>query len=426
MLTHSINADGAAKGGSISLNNGGTTVFNIGSTAKTNINGVVGTLSAAGEGGLLYVTGDNSGITNSTALNNFQKLFETSSATAPISLGTSLSKNTQLQNVVLAGGSFTESGTFTTAYLGLSADTGNIGSASSGFAVNAPLLDVYASGIVNIKDANVNAVIDTLSAGTIGKFVGAGNVTTSGNVRAGSDLTIQAGTSGSITLGGVVTGAGKTSLIAGGTGAITDTVSAVVSGASVVLTSKSGAIGTALAPLVTKTTTLTETTTGSTYLSNTSPAILTFNGSNTTGAFSLTTDAAVVVAKPIAKAMSIDIESFPTIGQGIVGGITAKGALGSTVTSSIVLAIGGTTGDILGPGALTTKNGGSISLSTGGGNIGTGAVGASTAIKVSTGNLTVASTGAGTVNINNTAAYAGTLAASSSGGDFNLKTAQVD
>jgi hypothetical protein len=426
ILVNSVKADSLnGVGGTISFATNSSTVFIIGSTAKTNINGVQGGLSALGSGGALTVTNGGGGISNISALSNFQNITESAGGTGNLSLGSSLVRNHGLINVVLSAdsGKITESGTLAAQIISLTSLNGNIGTASSGFSLKTANLQTNAKGLVNIRDLSTNVGVRTSNAGASYKLVASGTIDTSGPVTAGTDLTIQAGANSSLDFTGNVAGSlsapGTTKIVgSGNSGIFTFGPSVVISGTNVILTGGSQGIGNVNNAISVSASSLTETSTGNTAIVNVGSATLTFNGSNTRGLFSLVSSGNINVAKSISLATSVAV----TTAAGSNGSINFAAPVGNLKASVVAINADGL-GNIstTKTGEIIAKSGGSLSLISSGGNIGTGASTAA-GVKISGDNVRVNTSGTGQVSINDVRTTSHTLLNSQAGGSFYLKS----
>jgi hypothetical protein len=426
----SANAGGSLvsfNGGEIDLTSKSTTVFNIGLNTAANKNGVKGALTVSGVGagtnGTIKVFNSAGGITDGTSL---AKVASVTLDTTGASAGTiTISKpigNLQTNSITIhAGGSgkiVAPGQTLVAAhnaasFISLSSGTGAI----SGITVTTPNLTANttgSTGAVSITDKDLAGVtLGASSAGSTFSLTNSGSITTSGLVSAPTSVTFKdTALNESITLGASVTtsATGTVTLTATGTGNITDTAG-TITGHTIALTTGSGTIGTGGTPLsVTSTGTggskLTVKTTGLVNINNVSGAV-TFAGSNTTHALTLTSGGNVTVSAPIATASSVSISTSNNTS------IALNSTIGSpTATTTINVSANGS-GSISGTATLADKT--STSLASGTGNI----RGSSTAaLKVNTPAVSANTGGSGVVNVADSRILATTLSNSTSGGSF--------
>jgi hypothetical protein len=423
----SASGTGTGNGGAIKLVSNSATLFNVGSTAKTNTNGVHGGLFVAGSGGTLQIINEGGGITNAVALNSVTNLSETASGTGILALGSSLAANKGLQLVSLTTdkGTITKSGTLTTAKIVLQSKNGNIGTSGAGFSVVANEVQASAGGLVNITDTiKSNVSLDASSAATSFKLVSSGALIINGALTAGTAATLT--TSGSnlgITIDGdvrVTSATGTALLTATGKGIIDQSgAGGTVQAHTLTLKTTSGTFGTPVRALNINAAVLNLTTTGAINIENAGISPLTVNGSATKGTFDLTSAGSIVIAKAITSATSYSL----TTNSGSNGSITINAALGGTKAATIVIDADGN-GNINGSvsNKLQTAANGTVTLTSDSGNIGSGTTNKTT-LNLYTTNFSANTGGTGFVNIASKLTSPVAVKSSTSGADFDLYSA---
>ncbi len=172
----SANATGTGIGGNIDLNSDSSTAFNPGSTKTSNINGVLGAISASGKtaGSVIITNLGTGGITDGTALAKVGNLTLTSAQSGNISLSAALGSATTTNLTLNATGTghISETGTaaLTAGTVTLDAAGGSIQNtvSSAAVTVSASTLSANALGSINVADKSTKAATLLASAAGAG------------------------------------------------------------------------------------------------------------------------------------------------------------------------------------------------------------------------------------------------------------------
>lgn len=302
--------------------------------------------------------------------------------------------------------------------------TASLGTADSPIVINASELDVRTRGaeinIQNLSKTGLEVTRVNANANRSGSFTleSASTVNITGDIFVINAATITATGTGSIILNGDIdfNGAAPVATLTTSSGSITGGGVIANNGAgnlAVILTTAGGTVGTDTTPLEMEAATITSNATGSTYIYNSLATPVSLLSALSKGAFELNADGAINVNAPILTATSVKLGTTGadaiTLNQS-VGGAKATNFVDIAINGNA--AITQATGVIVGAKVL-------VSLSTGGGNIGT-----STAapIVVSTPGLSANTDSGGDVNISALPSKKVplTLFNSGSDGDFNL------
>ena len=393
LVTGALNANASGvgnDGGNIILSSNSTTVFNIGATATSNINGIRGAISAnaggtGGDNGTLSVINKSAGITSSTqALTAFDSIsFNTVGATNGKLTITKALGDAGTSSISLAAGG---SGTIALGSIVVTGDSIDLSSgtgAISGTKLNTASISASTGGTTStVNLTNTRAGLLTINGS------GSGGAFSIKNTTAGSGMDIVAGI-----VSGTTSTAGKITLSA--TGNITGS-SGFMQAKTISLTSTGASnfgTGTAQAGALNMSTTSLSLN-GATGLANINNQIfgttgLTITAAKTASTFTVRSDSSVKVSPALANVTGVLIDT-----SNGSGGITVA-AMGKSTTAGL-MTLTTSSGNITG-GTLTTSGG--VILSTTTGAIGT----ATAAFKVATPLLTVTpSATAGLINISNT------------------------
>ena len=255
-------AGGVGNGGSVTLRSTSSTPFTVGAAAGKTTNGVIGTVTANGAGGLngsVSVSNLNGNVTNAVPLTAFQSVSMTAGGLGSVVVGSNIGSATT-PNVLLSAtgaGSITQTGTITASSLvTLTGNNGGIGSAKTALKVLSPAVSAVASGpngLVNVNDLQATGVVSLTGANGAGSsftFVTPASVAVNSPITVGAasnpaTLLIQTTgtkTPSSITVNNPISVGpnGTASLTAAGAGTISGV--GLLSGKLVKLTSTTGQI----------------------------------------------------------------------------------------------------------------------------------------------------------------------------------------
>lgn len=390
LISGSLSAAGSGihgDGGSITLNSSSSTAFAVGSSTATN--GISGSIDVSGSGstnGQLIVRNSGGGIVDSsqtlTAVNRVT--FDTTGAgVGTITIGKPIGDGGTQQITLTAGGS----GAITSGTNLLTANSIVFQSGSGVISsnVNAAALTANTGGAASVSITNNRVITLNLGASSAGSDFTVtnsyGSIDTSRDISAGTNITLKTVlVNSSILLNGALTATnGTITLTATGSGTITDLSSTgtdSIKAVKVTLNTDSSfgnAVGTPGNALRLSTTSLAVNTSGPVNINNLGygNSSLTVIAAKSTSSFSLATGNALVFTPAMTGATEITLNAY--------SGITVNGSLGNTSsTTAINLTTSG--GNIIGSGTLTTCSRGTVTLTTGTGDIGTTA----SALKINT------------------------------------------
>jgi hypothetical protein len=280
-----------------------------------------------------------------------------------------------------------------------------IGAGAAAVTTNAATL-AFTSGDVTVTDTSATVTTGTSSGHniTVDDSTAKAKVTVGKAINA-NDLTIDlsgAPTSGSIAVGANITAAQAVSLTASGTGTITQTAKTlIVASTGLSLTAATGAFGTAGAPIITSAPTVSASTTGAAFVTDSATGLtvnanglgaltiastatgvgagVTVNNNNTTSTFTLNSSSANGTFQLITCSSCT--------GAVNVGGITVNGPSSSSTGSGIVISsIGTSAGAININGNLADVGGGSsgYGILIQSANVSTGAINVKAGAKLTT------------------------------------------
>ncbi|MBX9667329.1 MAG: hypothetical protein K2X93_06905 [Candidatus Obscuribacterales bacterium] len=375
------------------------------------------------KGGRLFITNESGGITNNVGIADIDVLSETANGSISILNALGSSQTSLVALTANGSGDITGTPTITADEIQLTAG-GTIGSLANAINVDTNKIAANAGGTVKIaNNANGLVVLGTSSAGNSFEFTSTDSIQTNGEIEAVSRIALlTTAANGSITLNGNVTATsatGEVTLVATGTGSISDLLVGpdVISANTVNLISVSGQISSPGAGLRVATGNLNFTTTGSVAIENRGTADFNLFVPKNLTSISVVSSGNLIVPKSITSASSIALST--SVGSN--KSIRLNGSLGSAdVTDVITLSADGS-GSVTSKGSvkLKTKPTGSISISSGSGNIGA----PKGALQINTASVRLSTGGTGIVSVDNASSADVTLLSSSSGGSFTFNSA---
>jgi fibronectin-binding autotransporter adhesin len=409
LVNGSLNATGnGGTGGAIILQSNSSQIMNIGSATT---NGVIGSLSTAAGGtgtnnGTIVITNLGGGVTNTVPLasNSVTIMAGAGSISVGPQLGTANSASVDLEapgaggNITYASARNVIFGNFVTLFAG-----GTLGTSTASLLLNASNVSIEgAGGLATITDvSNGETVSHGTGPGTIGGtlgYLGTGLITFAGSLNSVNTLSIVDSNTLGVSNGNIVinskldaTGlSGVANIITNGSGGISG--SGLVEGVTVNLTTGSGTIGTNFAtPFSVQATNVAPTSTG--LVSITDSVSMTLTGSG------------------------INAASSVFLGTTNNGNILVHGQVGGNNSGIVTINANGS-GNIT---ANQDIHGGTLSLLSGTGNIGTLNAGALPVVSL---NFSSNTSGAGFSNIIDTqTSTAVTVGTSTAGSSYTLSFA---